>query len=232
AVAGTPLEPGWAYLSSGTWSLVGLETKEPVLGARAAEANVTNEAGVYGTNRLLKNVMGLWILESCRRAWSARGRVLTHDELQRALAGRAPLAQRLDVDDARFLNPPDMPAALAAYLRATGQAPLTSELELSQLVLESLARRTAEVLALLAELTATPPRGLHIVGGGSQNDFLNQRTADATGLPVRAGPVEATALGNLAVQAITDGVFSDLAEARLAIARSVTPREFRPDRPS
>lgn len=231
AVAGTPLEPGWAYLSSGTWSLVGLETREPLLGARAAAANVTNEAGVYGTNRLLKNVMGLWILESCRRAWSARGAVLAHDELQRALAGRAPLAQRLEVDDARFLNPPDMPAALAAYLRATGQAPLTSELELSQLVLESLARRTAEVLALLAELTATRPRGLHIVGGGSQNDFLNQRTADATGLPVRAGPVEATALGNLAVQAITDGAFHDLAEARAAIARSVTPREFQPDRP-
>ena len=228
AVAGTPLEPGWAYLSSGTWSLVGLETREPVLGARAAAANVTNEAGVYGTNRLLKNVMGLWLLESCRRAWSARGAVLAHDELQRALAGRAPLAQRLDVDDARFLNPPDMPAAIAEHLHATGQAPLTTELELSRLVLESLARRYAEVLALLAELTGTRPRGLHIVGGGSQNEFLNHRTAAATGLPVRAGPVEATALGNLAVQAITDGAFPDLTTARAALAQSFTARTFSP----
>ena len=226
AVAGTPLEPGWAYLSSGTWSLVGLETAEPVLGARAAEANVTNEAGVFGTNRLLKNVMGLWLLESCRRAWSAKGTVLAHDALQQALAGRAPLAQRLDVDDARFLNPPDMPQALAAYLAETGQAALTGELELSQLVLESLARRYAEVLALLGALTGTRPRGLHVVGGGSQNEFLNRRTAAATGLPVRAGPVEATALGNLAVQAIADGTFPDLAAARAALARSFTPREF------
>jgi rhamnulokinase len=121
-----------------------------------------------------------------------------------------------------------MPAALAACLRATGQAPLTSELDLSQLVLESLARRYTEVLSLLAELTGTRPRGLHVVGGGSQNTFLNQRTADATGLPVRAGPVEATALGNLAVQALADGAFRDLAAARDAIARSVTVREFRP----
>lgn len=228
AVAGTPLEPGWAYLSSGTWSLVGLETAEPVLGARAAEANVTNEAGVFGTNRLLKNVTGLWILESCRRAWSARGTVLAHDELQRALRDRAPLARRLDVDDARFLNPPDMPDALAAYLRETGQAPLAGELELSQLVLESLARRYAEVLALLAELTGTRPRGLQVVGGGSQNDFLNQRTAEATGLRVRAGPVEATAFGNLAVQAIADGACADLAAARASVARGVASREFRP----
>lgn len=228
AVAGTPLEPGWAYVSSGTWSLVGLETAAPVLTPRACEENVTNEAGVFGTNRLLKNVMGLWLLESCRRVWARRGSVLTHAEFQRALAGRAPLAQRLDPDDERFLNPPDMPAALAAQLRERGQAPLGGELELSQLVLEALARRYAEVLALLGELGATRPRGVHVVGGGSQNDFLNQATADATRLSVRAGPVEATALGNLAVQAIHDGVFDDLAHARNVIASSFPPREFAP----
>ena len=228
AVAGTPLESGWAFVSSGTWSLVGVETSAPVLTERACAENVTNEAGVFGTNRLLKNVMGLWLLESCRRAWAKRGPVLDHDELQRALAGRAPLAQRIDPDDLAFLNPPDMPAAIAEHLRATGQPPLEGELALSQLVLESLARRYAEIVALLAELTGTPIRGIHIVGGGSQNDFLNQRTADATGLPIRAGPVEATALGNLAVQAIADGAFGGLDGARRAITCSYPARAFGP----
>lgn len=228
AVAGTPLAPGWAYVSSGTWSLVGVETSAPVLGARASVENVTNEAGVFGTNRLLKNVMGLWLLESCRKSWSRRGPVLAHDELQRALAARPPLAQRLDPDDPRFLNPPDMPAAIADHLRATGQAALEGELSLSQLVLESLARRYAEIVTLLSELTGTPIHGLHVSGGGSQNDFLNQATADATGLPVRAGPVEATALGNVAVQAIHDGAIADLAAARRVIASSFQAREFVP----
>lgn len=225
AVAGTPLEPGWAYVSSGTWSLVGLETRAPVLSARAAAENVTNEAGVCGTNRLLKNVTGLWLLESCRRVWARRGSVPEHAELQRALAGRAPLAQRLDPDDPRFLNPPDMPAAIAACLREGGQEPLEDELSVAQLVLESLARRYAEVIALLAELTGTPVRGVHVVGGGSQNEFLNRATARATGLSVRVGPVEATALGNVLVQALHDGAFPDLAAARAAVARSFRPSE-------
>jgi rhamnulokinase len=147
--------------------------------------------------------------------------VLGHDELQRALAGRAPLAQSLDPDDPRLLNPADMPAAIAECLRTSGQAPLTGELALSQLVLEALARRTAEVVVQLSELTGAPIRGLHVVGGGSRNAFLNQRLAEATGLPLRSGPVEATALGNLAVQAIHDGAVADLAAARAAIARSL-----------
>jgi rhamnulokinase len=222
AVAGTPLAPGWAYVSSGTWSLVGLETRVPVLTARAAAENVTNEAGVCGTNRLLKNVMGLWLLESCRRAWARRGSVRGHAELQRDLAGRSTLAQRLDPDDPRFLNAPDMPEAIAAFLRETGQAPLTDELDLSQLVLESLARRYAEVVTLLAELTGTRVAGLHVVGGGSQNEFLNRATATATGLPLRAGPVEATALGNVLLQALHDRAFPDLATARAAVARFLT----------
>lgn len=228
AVAGAPLEPGEAYVSAGTWSLVGLETSAPVLGRAAAAANVTNEAGVLGTNRLLKNVMGLWLLESCRRSWSARGTVLSHEALQRALAGRAPLPWRLDPDDPRFLHPPDMPAAIAAALREQGETPPTDELDLSQLVLEALGRRTAEVLAQLAALTGHAPTGLRVVGGGSRNDFLNQATADATGLPVRAGPVEATALGNVALQALADDAFPDLAAARAAIGRSVAERRYRP----
>jgi rhamnulokinase len=230
AVAGTPLEPSWGYVSSGTWSLVGLETAAPVLGDAACEANVTNEAGVYGTNRLLRNVMGLWLLEACRSAWSTRGPVRSHAELQRALRGRPALRQRLDPDDPRLLNPPDMPAAIATQLEERGVAPLNGELELSQLVLEALARRTAEVAATLAALTSEPLRGFHIVGGGSQNEFLNQAIAEATGLPVRAGPVEATTLGNVAVQAIHDGAFPDLAAARRALSRSFAAREYGPGR--
>lgn len=228
AVAGTPLEPGWAYISSGTWSLVGVETRWPVIGERTCAENFTNEAGVFGTNRLLKNVMGLWLLESCRRAWERRARVLDHDELQRALAARAPLRRKIDPDDLRFLNPPDMPAAIAAQLRERGAESVRGELETSQLVLESLAERYAEVLGVLQELTGETLRGVHIVGGGSRNDFLNQATADASGLPVHAGPVEASALGNLAVQAIQDGAFTDLAAARRAIARSFPARPFVP----
>jgi len=234
AVAGTPLEPGEAYLSSGTWSLVGLETPAPVLGARAAEDNVTNEAGVAGTNRLLKNVMGLWILEECRRSWSARGRPLAHADLERALVGRAPppadLVARLDPDDERFLHPSDMPAELAAALRARGAEPPTDEVDLAALVLHALARRYAQVLARLAALTGSEPRALRVVGGGSRNAALNQATADATRLVVHAGPVEATALGNLVVQALQDGAIPSLGAARAAIARSTRGRRFAPER--
>jgi len=232
AVAGTPLEPGWAYLSSGTWSLVGLETAAPVLGGRAVAENVTNEAGVQGTNRLLKNVMGLWLLEECRRAWERRGAPLGHEALQARLGARPPLSAArvaaLDPDDLRFLNPADMPAEIAAALVERGAPPPADALELAQLVLLALARRYAAVLALLGQLTGASPAGLQVVGGGSRNDFLNQATADAAGIPVRAGPVEATALGNLAVQALHDGALPDLAAARRAIARAQPARVFVP----
>lgn len=222
AVVGAPLEPGVAYVSSGTWSLVGVEAREPCIGPAALAANVTNEAGAFGTFRVLRNVMGLWILEGCRRAWQARG-VAQSDP-----AGAAAGAAFIDPDDARFLNPPDMEAAVRAYLEETGQPAPRDAAALARVVLESLALRYAEVLDGLQSLTGERLRALAIVGGGCQNDFLNQATANATGLPVRAGPVEASALGNAAVQAIADGRFRDIADARAYLRRFVAVRVFEP----
>ena len=218
AVAGTPLDDGWVFLSSGTWSLVGLETRELVLGAAALARNVTNEAGVYGSNRLLKNVMGLWLFDSCCRRWREQGREPRRDELERALLPRPPSSLRIDPDDPAFLHPPDMPAAIASWMRARGMPTLDDPLELSHVLLSSLAQRYAEIVGWLSELSGRRIGGVHIVGGGSRNRVLDQLTADLTRLPVRTGPVEATALGNLLVQAIADGSFADLAEARAALA--------------
>jgi rhamnulokinase len=229
AVAGTPLADGWAYLSSGTWSLVGVETRDVVLGAAALAHNVTNEAGVSGTNRLLKNVMGLWLLDSCNRRWREQGRAPSYADLERALLSRPPSTVRLDPDDPRFLHPPDMPAAIAAQLAERGQPVIDDPIELSHVVLTALARRYAEIVGWLGELTGRRVAGVHIVGGGSRNRVQAQLTADLTGLPVKAGPVEATALGNVLVQAIADGAFADLAAARAAVQPFVE-MEFAPRR--
>jgi rhamnulokinase len=218
AVAGTPLEDGWAFLSSGTWSLLGIETRELLLGEAALARNVTNEAGVFGSNRLLKNVMGLWLFDSCCRRWREQGREPRRDELERALLQRPASALRIDPDDPAFLNPPDMPAAIAAWMRARGMPVIDEPLELCHVLFSSLAQRYAEIVGWLGELTGRRIQGLHIVGGGSRNRVLDRLTADLTGLSVRAGPVEATALGNVLVQAIADGSFADLGQARAALA--------------
>lgn len=229
AVAGTPLADGWAYISSGTWSLVGVETSAPVLTDLALQRNVTNEAGVYGTNRLLKNVMGLWLLDGCMARWREQSRAPDLDELQRRLLPLPPATIRIDPDDARFLHPPDMPAAIQSWLTEHGQSPIDEPFALAHVVLTSLAQRYAEIVRWLGELTGRRIAGVHIVGGGSRNHVQAQLCADLTGLPVRTGPVEATALGNVMVQAIADGAFADLATARVAAAAFVE-REFRPRR--
>ena len=228
AVAGTPLEPGWAYLSSGTWSLLGVERDSPLLGADVARANFTNEGGAFGTIRLLKNVMGLWILESCRREWEAQGRARS---LEALLAAAAALDRSPGVvfpDDERFFNPPSMTEALSGALAASGQTATDDAVALARVVLDSLALRYASVARTIAALTGEPVRGIHVVGGGCRNDYLNQATADAAGLPVRAGPVEATAIGNLMLQAIAAGRLASLADARALVARSVEIRRFEP----
>jgi rhamnulokinase len=228
AVAGTPLLPGWAYISSGTWSLVGVERTEPLLHPEAARANFTNEGGVSSTIRFLKNVMGLWILESCRKEWNETGWAADHEALlARAAALPGPPAL-LFPDDPGFFNPPSMLGAIAAYLRRTGQPEVTDPPAVARVVLDSLALRYASVLRLVETLTGDAVAGLHVVGGGSRNTYLNQAAADATGLPVLAGPVEATALGNLAVQALALGRLASLAEARAAIAELAPPRRFEP----
>jgi rhamnulokinase len=226
AVAAIPLEEGWAYISSGTWSLVGAELPAPILTPDALEAGFTNEGGVFGTTRFLVNCMGLWILESCREIWKSRGELVPYDELLRRLPMVARPEALIDPDDPRFLHPPDMVEAIGAHLAERGCTAPEDQVILSRLILDSLAARYATILGRLQALTGTPLRGVHIVGGGSNNDFLNQATADALGLPVRAGPAEATAIGNIAMQAIGDGTFAGLPEARKFIGRCFPPRVF------
>jgi len=228
AVAGTPLEAGWAFLSSGTWSLLGVEIERPLISDAACDHNFTNEGGAGATIRLLKNVVGLWILESCRRQWSARGRALDYAALGRAMGELPGPVGLIDPDHPRFFNPPDMIAEVQASLRESGEPAADDEVTLSRVILDSLARKYRTVVAEIETVTGRQIEGVRIVGGGSQNDYLNQATADACGRPVVAGPVEATALGNLAVQAMAAGRFRSVADARAFVARHVPARRFTP----
>ncbi|MDX2030609.1 MAG: rhamnulokinase family protein, partial [Blastocatellia bacterium] len=192
AVAGAPLRDGWAYISSGTWSLVGIERDRALIDARTAEHNFTNEGGAFGTIRFLKNVMGLWILESCRKEWQARGIPADYDALLRDAAANETFPALLYPDDPRLFNPTSMLAAIGEQLRETGQPVPADAAAMTKAILDSLALRYASVVRNIEALTGEPIRGLQIVGGGSQNRYLNQATANATGKPVLAGPVEAT----------------------------------------
>jgi len=231
AVAGTPLAPGWAYISSGTWSLVGVERDEPVLSDTAARAALTNEAGVFGSVRLLTNVMGLWLLESCRREWEAEGR---GRDLPSLLAGVERVPESAGVvfpDDRRFFAPDSMVRELRGALRDTTQADTDDPERLTKVILDSLALRYAAVVTAIERVTGRAIPGIHIVGGGSMNAYLNQATADASGREVLAGPVEATAAGNLLVQAIAAGTVASLAEGRRLIALATPPTRFEPRHP-
>jgi rhamnulokinase len=229
AVAGLPVRStDFAYVSSGTWSLVGLETRERHLGPLAMTENVTNEGGVAGTNRLLKNVTGLWIVQQCLRVWREEGLALDYPDLVRAAANAPAFGAAIDVDHPDFLPPGDHPARIRAHCRAAGQPVPGTPGEVVRVVLESLAlayRRALESVERVAGVTAGV---IHVVGGGSRNALLCQLTADVTDRPVVAGPVEATVLGNGAVQLLGLGVVGDLAEARRAIARGCRVRHFRP----
>ncbi len=228
AVAGTPLTAGWAFISSGTWSLVGVERRAPLLDSAAGVANFTNEIGVGGTVRFLKNVMGLWILDSCVREWSAHGVAPTLSELL-ARAAAAPAAVALVFPDAaRFFNPPSMTIELRLALEETGQPAPDDPVGLTRIIIDSLALRYASVVADIERLTGESIRGIHIIGGGALNDLLNQATADASARPVLAGPVEAAALGNLCVQAMAGGDVSSIEEGRHRLAAADPPRRFEP----
>ncbi|HEV7403241.1 MAG TPA: rhamnulokinase family protein [Chthoniobacteraceae bacterium] len=221
-------QANWAYLSSGTWSLLGLELPQPIVSPRALELNVTNEGGVDGTYRLLKNIMGLWLVQQCRRAFEKRGGTADYAELVR-LAEAAPAFRSLvDPDDPRFLSPADMPAAIADACRETGQPVPESEGQFVRCALESLALKYAKVLGWLEELSGRRVEVIHVVGGGGRNALLNQFTANATGRTVLTGPVEATVIGNLLVQARAAGEIGSLAEIRRISGASAEMQEFRP----
>lgn len=233
AVVGVPTtETGrtnWAYLSSGTWSLMGVETQKANLSPEALALNMTNEGGVDGTYRLLKNIMGLWLVQRCKRAFDARGDVYDYVQLaQQALSAR-PLRSLVNPNDPRFLNPSDMPKAIQEFCRETKQPVPKTVGEIIRCAYESLALKYRDVaIGSLEGLTGTPIRNIHIVGGGSQNQVLNQFTADACERPVMAGPVEATAMGNLLVQVQADGELKDLSEIREVVRASSEVKVFEP----
>jgi rhamnulokinase len=215
AVAGVPTETEhFAYISSGTWSLVGLETDRPIINAAALEANVTNEGGVYGTYRFLKNVMGLWIVQQCRDQWAKEGDILSYAELTLMAEQAEPLRSIIEVNDPRLLPPGDHPEMIRTMCRETGQPIPESKGQMIRCVLESLALKYRDVLEKLLALSGKRADVIHIVGGGTQNGLLNQLTADATGIPVKTGPVEATVVGNALVQLIALGEIKDLQEGR------------------
>jgi len=221
AVAAVPAEgDDWCYISSGTWSLMGVELAEPVVNSHSLALNFTNEIGVGGSVRFLKNIAGLWLLQECRRAWALDGTEYSYDELAR-LATSAPSFKTVISPDA-FLYPGHMPAQIAAWCRSKGQAVPENPGEFARTILESLALRYRQVLESLESVVARRIKVVHIVGGGSRNRVLNQFVADATGRLVVAGPSEATAAGNVIGQAIGSGVFTGLKEARSVVRRSMS----------
>ena len=229
AVAAAPgLDAQSVYISSGTWSLVGIETAQPILSERARALDFTNEGGVGGTIRFLKNVGGLWLLQECQRQWERAGQLYTWAALVAQARAAPPLRSLVDPDAPEFLNPGDMPGAIRAYCRRTAQPEPAAIGELVRCCLESLALRYRWVVAALEDLTGRRLDPIRIVGGGSQNQLLCQLTADACDRTVVAGPVEATALGNILVQAVATGHLPDIAAGRRAVAASVPQVTFVP----
>ena len=230
AVVGIPARLGdWAFISSGTWSLVGIEIAKPIITDEARAANFTNEEGFGPTTRFLKNVMGLWLVQECRREWERRGEFYAYDDLVSMARDANPLVALIDPDDPSFLRHGDMPARIYSFLDRTGQPHPEGPGGLVRCILESLALRYKTVLEEAERLTRQSVEVIHIAGGGAQNDVLNQWVADATGRRVVAGPVEATVMGNLLVQAFAAGRLDSIDAMRAVIKRSVTVTEFAPN---
>ncbi len=227
AVAAVPAEgEDWCYISSGTWSLMGLELNAPVVNREALALNVTNEIGFGGSVRFLKNIAGLWLLQECRRDWALAGREYSYDELARMAAAAAPFQTVIHPD--AFLHPGQMPGQIAAYCRAHGEKVPGGPGEFARAILESLALRYRQVLEGQEAVSGRAVKVIHIVGGGSRNAVLNQFVADATGRVVVAGPAEATAAGNVLVQAIGAGELATLAEARTVVRNSSDLKRIEP----
>jgi len=232
AVAAVPArDESWCYISSGTWSLMGAELPAPLISDQTLGYNFTNEGGVGGTIRFLKNIMGLWLVQECRRSWERAGRDYTYDELTRLAEAAAPFASLVDPDHSSFWLPPNMPAALGDFCQRTGQPVPAEPGAVVRCALESLALRYRWVLERLEELLGRRLDVIHVVGGGGQNALLNQFTADACDRPVLAGPVEATAIGNVLVQMIGLGLIGSLAEGREVVRRSFEVTTFEPRQP-
>jgi rhamnulokinase len=232
AVAAIPASSRSAYISSGTWSLLGTELEQPVLSTEAHRLNFTNEGGVCGTIRLLKNIAGMWLLQCCRQHWKASGEDHDYAALADAARGATPFKSLVNPDHHSFLHPENMPDTISAFCLATGQSVPASIPEMVRCVLESLALKYRYTLDALECVTGTRCEEVRIVGGGARNTLLNEFTAEATGRRVIAGPVEATALGNVAMQLLATGSVASLSEARRLINRSIPTRTFDPVNPA
>lgn len=230
AVAAVPAESkGFAYLSSGTWSLMGIETQEPVINDYTSKMNITNEGGVDGTIRLLKNITGMWIIEQCLRQWRKEGTDYDYPTLVAMAQEAEPMVSFIDPDWHRFANCANMPEEIAAYCAATGQKAPENHAQTVRMIYESLAMKYRYVLDVFREIAPFPIEKLHIIGGGSKNRLLNSFTASATGVTVVAGPSEATAIGNILVQARAAGMASSLEEMRKISAGCVETESFEPE---
>jgi len=240
AVAAVPAsdDAGWAYLSSGTWSLLGVESPQPVLTEKAHSLNFTNEVGHGGTIRLLKNVAGLWILQECMRFWRESGREQNYADLVGLAGAVPPLASLINPTDPRFLRSGGtaasggMPSRIAEYCQENGQPVPETPGAIARCILESLSLLYRKSIAELEQLTGEKINRLHIVGGGTRNELLNQCAANATGLRVITGPVEATAAGNILIQALAGGAVASLKEARSIVARSFPQNTYEPQEPA
>ncbi len=228
ASAAPAARPNWCYISSGTWSLMGAEVPRPIVNDRCLELNFTNEGGVAGTTRLLKNIGGLWLVQECRRVWNEAGSEFGWEDLNRMALAARPLAALINPDDPTFLAPANMPLAIADYCRRTGQPAPADEGSTIRCALESLALRYRQVLSWLEQLIGGRIEVIHIVGGGAQNRQLCQATADACQRLVLAGPVEATAIGNVLVQAMAHGDLASLDEARQLVRASFPLEHYEP----
>lgn len=230
AIVAVPAEQDdFAYLSSGTWGLLGVEIDQPLMTAECMAMNITNEGGAFGKITLLRNIANLWMVQECRRQWALEGEQFTW-EILTAMAEKAqPFVAFIDPDQRQFLLPGNMPARIQAACQASQQAVPQTRGEVLRVILESLAFKYRYTLDRLRSLQAKPVQVLHIIGGGSRNQLLNQLSAQAMGLPVLAGPGEATALGNILVQMVATGALSGLSEARMLVRRNFPPKLFLPD---
>ncbi|CAI8315311.1 MAG: Rhamnulokinase [Opitutia bacterium UBA7350] len=217
-----------AYLSSGTWSLMGLELEKPVINEDSFADEFTNELGVNGKIRYLKNICGLWLIQECKRHWQAQGEDLPYSRMASLAADAPPFHSLIDPDDSSFAKAGDMPEKIQNYCREKGQPVPESKGAIIRTIYESLALRYASVWERLMKYTETPPDSLHIVGGGCQDKLLNQFAANAIGITVKASPVEATGLGNILVQLLADGTIENLQEGREVVVNSSIVEVFKP----
>lgn len=229
AVAVVPAQSDdWAFLSSGTWSLIGIEVEEPIINEESLKNNFTNEGGADHKIRFLRNTMGLWLLQQVRKTWEQHGEPLSYDDLVHGADEAAPFKCIIDPDDSLFLNPPDMQAAIVEYCEKNQQPIPENRGEVVRCILESLALKYRFIIEKINAMRNRPVETLHIVGGGSQNEMLNQFSANATGLPVIAGPIEATATGNILIQAMAKKELDSLQQGRELVARSFPMKHYEP----